>query len=41
MQVFERVTQEIDPEGGGLSYTDFESICRKFPDFFFNMRMAT
>jgi hypothetical protein len=40
LQIHEQVAQEIDPDGAGLSYTDFVTIARVFPDFFTNMRMA-
>ncbi|BDA46311.1 probable calcium and integrin-binding family member 2 [Coccomyxa sp. Obi] len=39
-QIHERIAQEIDPEGAGLSYSDFNSIASRMPDFFFNFRMS-
>ncbi len=40
MQIHERIGQEIDPEGAGLSYSDFENIASRMPDFFFNFKMS-
>ncbi len=40
MQVLDRIAQEIDPEGTGLSYGDFESVAGRMPDFLSNFRMA-
>ena len=40
MQVLERIAEEIDPEGTGLSFDDFLSIVSRMPDFITNFRMA-
>lgn len=40
MQVLERIAEEIDPEGTGLSFDDFLSIVSRMPDFIMNFRMA-
>ena len=39
-QVLERIAEEIDPEGTGLSFDDFLSIVSRMPDFITNFRMA-
>lgn len=39
-QVLERIAEEIDPEGTGLSFDDFLSIVSRMPDFIMNFRMA-
>ena len=40
LQIHERIAQEIDPDGAGLSYSDFESITSRMPDFFVNFKMS-
>ena len=40
LQIHERIAQEIDPDGAGLSYSDFESISSRMPDFFVNFKMS-
>ena len=40
VQIHERIGQEIDPEGAGLSYSDFENIASRMPDFFLNFKMS-
>jgi hypothetical protein len=40
LQIHERIAQEIDPEGAGLSYSDFDSIASRMPDFFDNFKMS-
>lgn len=40
LQIHERVAHEIDPEGTGVSYPNFETIARRMPDFFLNFRMS-
>lgn len=40
LQVLERIAEEIDPEGTGLSFDDFLSIVSRMPDFITNFRMA-
>ena len=40
MQVLERIAEEIDPEGTGLSFDDFLSIVSRMPDFITHFRMA-
>ena len=40
MQIHERIAQELDPDGAGLSYSDFESITSRMPDFFVNFKMS-
>ncbi|CAL5227747.1 g10764 [Coccomyxa viridis] len=39
-QIHERIAQELDPDGAGLSYSDFESITSRMPDFFVNFKMS-
>ena len=36
----ERIAEEIDPEGTGLSFDDFLGIVGRMPDFITNFRMA-
>ena len=40
LQVLDRIAEEIDPEGTGLSYGDFESIASRMPDFINSFKMA-
>jgi hypothetical protein len=40
MQIHERIALEIDPEGAGLSYSDFDSIASRMPDFINNFKMS-
>ena len=40
LQIHERIAQELDPDGAGLSYSDFESITSRMPDFFVNFKMS-
>ncbi|KAK9817985.1 hypothetical protein WJX72_005365 [[Myrmecia] bisecta] len=39
-QILERIADEIDPEGTGLTYSDFENIVQRMPDFLSTFRMS-
>lgn len=38
-QVVDKVAEEVDPEGLGLLFTDFEAVTSRMPDFVTNLRI--
>lgn len=38
-QVVDKVAEEVDPEGLGLLFTDFEAVASRMPDFCVNLRI--
>lgn len=39
-QVLEKIFDEVDPMDAGLTFTDFQSVIRRMPDFLENFRMT-
>jgi len=39
-QVLKRIGEEIDPEGAGLTFSDFEGLAGRMPGFVNNFRMS-
>ena len=39
-QVLKRIGEEIDPEGAGLTFIDFEGLAGRMPGFVNNFRMS-
>jgi hypothetical protein len=40
LQLLNKIAEEIDPDGTGLTYSDFESLATRMPDFTRNFRMS-
>lgn len=40
MQILERIGEEIDPEGVGLTFSDFENLASRMPDFVSTFRIS-
>lgn len=38
--ILDKIAEEVDPEGLGLTYSDFESVASRMPDFLSNFRMS-
>lgn len=40
VQILERIGEEIDPEGVGLTFSDFENLATRMPDFVSTFRIS-
>ncbi len=39
LQVLDKIAQEVDPEGLGVTYNDFEQVVSRIPDFACSMHV--